>query len=64
MDIQDLPRWSQAIPVLIGVVMALVGMQIFPFLGMRPALGPILGLPVGFLIGFVALGIWSRTRSA
>jgi len=62
-DIQDPPRWSQAIPVLFGVAMALVGMRISPMVGVQPVLGPMLGLPVGFLVGFVALGIWFRGRS-
>ena len=55
MKIQDLPKWMNLIPTLIGVTLAIVGMYGFPMLGIRNTYGPIIGLPVGFVIGVVVL---------
>jgi len=62
MRIQDLPVWMSAIPVLIGVALAIAGMYVFPLMGLRNVLGPIIGLPVGTVIGFGILELIARSR--
>ncbi|MFC1499272.1 hypothetical protein ACFLS1_12495 [Verrucomicrobiota bacterium] len=64
MKIEELPKWMNIIPVLIGVVLAITGMYVFPLLGMRNTLGPIIGLPVGFIIGFVILSIIAKNKKS
>ena len=62
MKIEELPKWMNVIPVLIGVALAITGMYVFPLLGMRNTLGPIIGLPVGFIIGFAVLSIVAKNK--
>ena len=62
MEIQDLPKWMNAIPVLIGVALAIAGMYLFPLIGLRNVLGPIIGLPLGTVIGFGVLQIVASSR--
>ncbi len=62
MKIEELPKWMHAIPVLIGVALAITGMYVFPMMGLRNVLGPIIGLPVGFVIGFAILGAIAKSR--
>ena len=62
MRIEDLPKWMHAMPVLIGVALALIGMHVFPMLGLRNVLGPIVGLPVGLMAGFAVLAIVAKSK--
>jgi len=62
MKLEDLPKWTHIIPVLLGVALAIIGMYVFPALGLRNTLGPIIGLPVGFVVGFGILGLYARSR--
>jgi hypothetical protein len=64
MSIQHLPQWMQAIPVLIGVGLSIGGMYLFPLVGLRNVLGPIIGLPAGMVIGFGILAIIAKSRDA
>jgi len=63
MKLEDLPKWTHVIPVLLGVVLSIVGMQVFPALGLRNTLGPIIGLPVGAIAGFGILALYARSKS-
>jgi hypothetical protein len=63
MTLQDLPKWTHVVPILLGVALSIIGMSVFPMLGMRNTLGPILGLPLGSLLGFGLLALFARTRS-
>lgn len=62
MKLEELPKWTQGIPVLLGVAFSLVGMQVFPAMGLRPVLGPIVGLPMGVVIGFGGLAIYAASK--
>ena len=62
MELQDLPKWTHVIPVLLGVAFALVGMKVFPALGLRNSLGPIIGLPVGAIAGFGILALYAKSK--
>ena len=62
MKIGDLPKWMQVIPVLMGVTLAIIGMQIAPVMGLRGSLGPIVRLPVGVISGFSLLAIYDNTK--
>lgn len=62
MKLQELPPWTQGIPVVLGVGFSLIGMQIFPGMGLRPVLGPIIGLPMGVVLGFGSLAIYAASR--
>ncbi len=62
MKIEELPKWMNIIPVLTGVAFAITGMYVFPLFKMRNTLGPIIGLPVGFLSGFVILSIIAKNK--
>lgn len=63
MKLEDLPKWTHVIPVLLGVALSIIGMYAFPAIGLRNTLGPILGLPTGFVLGFCVLAIYARTQS-
>lgn len=52
MEMKDMPRWMNVIPVLTGVAIASLGILILPKFGIRATFGPIVGLPVGALLGF------------
>ncbi|OGV66578.1 MAG: hypothetical protein A2498_11240 [Lentisphaerae bacterium RIFOXYC12_FULL_60_16] len=62
MRIEDLPKWMSIIPVLVGVVLTFIGIQVFPLFGLRNVLGPIIGLPVGCLIGFAIMARIAKSR--
>ena len=62
MKLEDLPKWTHVIPVLLGVVLAIIGMYVFPALGLRNTLGPIIGLPVGFVAGFGILALYAKSQ--
>ena len=64
MKIEELPRWMNAIPSLIGVALAIAGMFICPLYGVRNTFGPIIGLPVGLVIGVGVLAHIASKRSA
>lgn len=64
MRIQDLPQWMNVIPVLLGVGLAIGGMYVFPLLGLRNVLGPIIGLPVGAILGFAILALIARAKDS
>lgn len=61
-EIEELPKWMHAIPVLIGVALAIIGIQFGPAMGIRGNIGPIVGLPVGVIIGFVILAIYAKSK--
>ncbi len=63
MKIENLPKWMNVIPTLIGVVLAIAGMYIFPMYGIRNTFGPIIGLPVGLIIGVAVLAFIASRRS-
>ena len=63
MKIEDLPKWTMVIPTLTGVTLAIAGMYILPTYGIRNTLGPIIGLPVGMVIGVAVLALVARKRS-
>lgn len=63
MDIKDLPKWMNVIPTLVGVALAIIGMYWLPTLGIRNIWGPILGLPLGMVIGAAILSGIARKRS-
>lgn len=60
MNIKDLPIWVNLIPTLIGVALAIIGMYVFPNYGIRNIWGPILGLPVGMIIGVAIIAKIAR----
>ena len=62
MDIKDLPKWTNAIPTLIGVALAIIGMYLLPSFGIRSTWGPILGLPLGMIIGVAILSSIAKRR--
>ena len=51
-----------AIHVLIGVTLSIIGIQFGPAMGVRGTIGPIVGLPVGVIIGFVILAIYAKSK--
>ena len=63
MDIQDLPKWMTLIPTLIGVALAIAGMYVLPMYGIRNTFGPIIGLPVGMVVGVALLARIAKRRS-
>ena len=62
MKIEELPKWMHAIPILIGVTLSIIGIQFGPAMGVRGTIGPIVGLPVGVIIGFVILAIYAKSK--
>jgi len=62
MKIEDLPKWMSLIPTLIGVGLAITGMYVFPMYGLRNTLGPIIGLPIGMVVGVSVLALIARRR--
>lgn len=62
MRVEDLPRWMNAIPTLIGVALAIIGMYTLPSFGIRNTLGPIVGLPLGLIIGVAILSGIAKSR--
>ena len=56
MRIEQLPKWMHAIPTFIGVVPATLGIYTLPHFGIRNTWGPIIGLPLGLVIGVGVLG--------
>ena len=63
MRVEDLPKWMNAIPTLVGVVLAIIGMYTLPSLGIRNIWGPIIGLPVGLIIGVAILSSIAKSRA-
>ena len=63
MDVQDLPKWMTLIPTLIGVALAIAGMYVLPMYGIRNTFGPIIGLPVGMIVGVALLALIAKRRS-
>lgn len=63
MKVQDLPLWMNFIPTLIGVTLAISGMYILPMYGVRNTFGPIIGLPVGTVIGVAVLAFVASRRN-
>ena len=63
MDIRDLAKWTNVIPTLIGVVLAIIGMYALPQFGIRNTWGPILGLPIGMIIGVAILSSIAKNRA-
>lgn len=63
MDIQNLPKWMNVIPTLVGVVLAIIGMYWLPTFGIRNTWGPILGLPLGMIIGVAILSGIAKKRT-
>jgi hypothetical protein len=55
MPLEHLPKWMNAIPTLIGVALAIIGMYWLPSVGIRNTWGPIIGLPLGMIIGIAIL---------
>ena len=47
---------------LLGVLFAVIGMKVFPALGLRNTLGPIIGLPVGAVAGFGILALYAKSK--
>ncbi len=62
MRLEDLPKWTHVIPVLLGVALSIIGMYAFPAMGLRNTLGPIIGLPVGTVLGFGILAIYAKSK--
>ena len=50
----------KAMPTFIGVALAIIGMYTFPLIGIRNTFGPIVGLPLGIIIGVAIL--WRIAR--
>ena len=46
----------------IGVTLSIIGIQFGPAMGIRGTIGPIIGLPVGVIIGFVILAIYAKSK--
>ena len=63
LDITGLPKWTNVIPTLIGVALAISGMYVLPLLGIRNVWGPILGLPIGLIIGVAILSTVAKRRA-
>ena len=63
MNIKDFPKWMNVIPTLIGVVLAIIGMYVLPYYGIRNTWGPIIGLPLGMIIGAAILAGIARNRT-
>jgi len=63
MNIKDLPKWMNVIPTLIGVALAIIGMYVLPYYGIRNTWGPIIGLPLGMIIGVAILAGIARNRT-
>ncbi len=63
MKLEDLPKWTHLIPVLLGVTLAIAGMYVFPMMGLRNTLGPIIGLPAGLVIGFGLLALYAKRQN-
>lgn len=62
MKIEDLPKWMNVIPTLIGVGLAIIGMYALPHYGIRNTWGPIVGLPLGLVAGVAILALVARNR--
>lgn len=63
MNFEGLPKWMNLIPSLVGVVLAIIGMYVLPQIGIRNTWGPIIGLPLGMIIGVAILANIARARS-
>lgn len=50
-------------PTLIGVALAIIGMYALPQFGIRNTWGPILGLPIGLIIGVAILSNIAKSRA-
>ena len=62
MKVEDLPKWMSIIPTLIGVLLAIIGIYTFPLFGIRSTWGPIIGLPLGLIIGVAILALIAKNR--
>ena len=62
MNIKDLPKWMNVIPTFIGVALAIIGMYVLPLFGIRNTWGPIIGLPLGLIIGVAILANIAKNR--
>ncbi len=63
MRLKELPGWMNVIPTLIGVAVAVVGIYALPQFGIRNTWGPIIGLPLGMLIGVAILAKLAGKRA-
>lgn len=63
MEINGIRKWMNLIPTLIGVTLSIVGMYALPRYGIRNTWGPILGLPLGMIIGAAILARMAKTGS-
>ena len=63
MKIEELPKWMSIIPTLIGVALAIAGIYVLPHYGIRNIWGPIIGLPLGMIIGMGVMAMIARSRS-
>ena len=57
MRVKDLPPAMHTIPVLIGIALSVAGRYLLPHINISWKLGPIIGLPVGILIGLGLLAL-------
>jgi len=62
MKLKDMPMWMNIIPVGLGCVLAIAGMYLLPLAGIRNIFGPIIGLPVGYVIGFGICWLMIRNK--
>ena len=60
MRVEQLPKWMHVIPSLIGVALAILGMYTLPEIGIRNTWGPIIGLPLGLIVGVGVLAIIAK----
>ena len=63
MNIKDLPKWMNVIPSLIGVALAIIGIYLLPQYGIRNTWGPIIGFPLGMIIGVAILSYIASVRT-
>ena len=63
LSIENLPKWYNVIPALVGVALAVIGMYALPQFGIRNTWGPIIGLPLCMVIGVAILARIAKDRA-
>ena len=62
MEMKDMPKWMNLIPIGLGVGLSILGMYGLPLVGIRNVFGPMIGLPLGTVIGFGMVHLWIKDK--